>query len=150
MAGLINLGLTRISSELRQAGLNAQFVYDWQVGPAEGYDDFGSALVYAPGTFVRLDGPTLDLGVVRDSTLNAANDFQSLFRELDWTGNAGYRSDLCPGNRSLPDWSDRLGFSGYLRRLVTELASRWRDKQPALSGAETANGPSRDGGSVLL
>jgi hypothetical protein len=93
MATSINLGLSRIESELRQGGINAQFVYDWQAGPAEGFDDFGSFLIYAPGTFVRLDGPTLDLGVVRDSTLNAANDFQTFFES--WTGLA------CVGNQAL-------------------------------------------------
>lgn len=84
MAGAIDLSLDRIISDLRQVGINAQFVYDWQESVAAGFDDFGSALVFAPGTFVRLDGPTLDLGVVRDSTLNAANDFQNFFES--WTG----------------------------------------------------------------
>jgi hypothetical protein len=93
MATSINLGLGRIESELRQGGINAMFVYDWQEGPVEGFDDFGSALLYAPGTFVRLDGPTLDLGVVRDSTLNAANDFQTFFES--WTGLA------CVGNEAI-------------------------------------------------
>lgn len=34
------------------------------------------AYVFAPGTFVVLDGGTLDLGVVRDSTLNTINRFR--------------------------------------------------------------------------
>lgn len=32
--------------------------------------------IYPEGTFLFLDGGTLDLGVVRDSTLNSTNDFQ--------------------------------------------------------------------------
>ena len=32
--------------------------------------------IHAPGTFVRLDGGTLDLGIVRDSALNGTNDLQ--------------------------------------------------------------------------
>ncbi|WP_116996396.1 major capsid protein [Desertimonas flava] len=42
--------------------------------------------VYAPGTFVRLDGGTLDVGLVRDSVLNRTNDLQ-LFME-EWIGMA--------------------------------------------------------------
>lgn len=44
------------------------------------------AYMYAPGTFVRLDGGTLDVGLVRDSTLNGTNDLQ-LFME-EWIGMA--------------------------------------------------------------
>jgi hypothetical protein len=44
------------------------------------------AFIYAPGTFVRLDGGTLDVGLVRDSTLNRTNDLQ-LFME-EWIGMA--------------------------------------------------------------
>jgi hypothetical protein len=40
--------------------------------------------MYAPGTFVRMDGGTLDIGLVRDSTLNRTNDLQ-IFEE-EWTG----------------------------------------------------------------
>jgi hypothetical protein len=84
MGTSVNVGLMRIQNELRQAGVNAQFVYDWQTDSAAGFEDFGSYLIYAPGTFVQIDGPTLDLGVVRDSTLNAANDFQVFYE--GWTG----------------------------------------------------------------
>jgi len=45
-----------------------------------------AAYIYAPGTFVRLDGGTLDVGLVRDSTLNRTNDLQ-LFME-EWIGMA--------------------------------------------------------------
>ena len=50
------------------------------------------AFVYAPGTFVKLDGGTLDVGLVRDSVLNRTNDLQ-LFME-EWLGMAmlGYQS----------------------------------------------------------
>ena len=36
--------------------------------------------MYAEGSFMWLDGGTLDLGLVRDSTLNASNDY-SIFGE---------------------------------------------------------------------
>lgn len=45
-----------------------------------------SAYFFSSGTFVRLDGGTLDLGLVRDSTLNRTNDLQ-LFME-EWIGMA--------------------------------------------------------------
>lgn len=38
-------------------------------------------MIYAAGTFVRGDGMSLDLGVVRDSTLNATNDFTAGWTE---------------------------------------------------------------------
>ena len=44
------------------------------------------AFLFAPGSFVRLDGGSLDLGIVRDSTLNTTNDFQ-MFSE-EWIGMA--------------------------------------------------------------
>lgn len=45
-----------------------------------------TAYLFAPGTFVRLDAGTLDVGLVRDSTLNKQNNVQ-LFME-EWTGTA--------------------------------------------------------------
>lgn len=45
-----------------------------------------TAFLFAPGTFVQLDGATLDVGLVRDSTLNRTNDLQ-LFME-EWIGAA--------------------------------------------------------------
>lgn len=44
------------------------------------------SFIFAPGTFIRLDGGTLDVGLVRDSTLNRTNDVQ-LFME-EWIGMA--------------------------------------------------------------
>ena len=74
------------------AALNvrAQFVGDWQV---RGASQFGNAtamnawpttvdaMIYAAGTFVLGNGLTLDLGVVRDSALNAENDFTAAWSE---------------------------------------------------------------------
>jgi hypothetical protein len=42
-------------------------------------DDFPTTVqwaIYPEGEFLHLDGGTLDLGIVRDSTLNSTNDFQ--------------------------------------------------------------------------
>lgn len=42
--------------------------------------------LFAPGTFVRLDGGSLDLGIVRDSKLNRSNDMEMFMEE--WIGMA--------------------------------------------------------------
>jgi hypothetical protein len=71
--------------------VRVQWVNDWQV---RGSSQFGNAttpmtawpvsaqvLVYAAGTFLLGNGLTLDLGVVRDSVLNAENDFTAAWSE---------------------------------------------------------------------
>lgn len=73
---------------LRRARI--QWVADWQVR-ASGYPGGATAvtnwptsmdfLVYAAGTFIRGNGMTLDLGVVRDSVLNAENDHTAAWTE---------------------------------------------------------------------
>jgi hypothetical protein len=68
-----------------------QWVNDYQV---RGTGQFGNAttpltawptqadfLVFAAGTFIKGNGLTLDLGVVRDSTLNKTNDFTAAWSE---------------------------------------------------------------------
>jgi len=60
----------------------------WDAPQAAGkLNDFPTtavAYLYAPGTWVKLDGGTLDVGLVRDSTLNRTNDLE-LFME-EWVG----------------------------------------------------------------
>lgn len=70
--------------------VRVQWVDDWQV---RGVSQFGGAtpvtawplsaqfMIYAAGTFVRGNGMTLDLGVVRDSVLNAENDYTAAWSE---------------------------------------------------------------------
>jgi hypothetical protein len=67
-----------------------QFVSDWQV---RGASQLGNATVqlawpttvnfmlYAAGTFVHGNGLQLDLGIIRDSVLNAENDYTALWAE---------------------------------------------------------------------
>lgn len=70
--------------------IRAQFVGDWQVrsaGYPGGADPLTSLpdeldyLLYPAGTYVRGNGMTLDLGVVRDSTLNETNDHTAAWAE---------------------------------------------------------------------
>lgn len=71
-------------------GVRAQFVQDWQVGTGDfpGQTTARTAwpavlrfMLYAAGTFRLGVGPTIDLGVTRDSTLNAKNDYTAAWTE---------------------------------------------------------------------
>jgi hypothetical protein len=71
-------------------GIAAQFVQDWQVratgqpGVAAGITAWPSTvqgMFYPAGTFGLGNGMSLDLGVVRDSTLNETNDFTAAWLE---------------------------------------------------------------------
>jgi hypothetical protein len=72
-------------------GVRVQFVSDYGV---RGGSQFGAnvttlvkwpatanMLIYAAGTFLHGQGMSLDLGVVRDSVLNAENDFTAAWAE---------------------------------------------------------------------
>jgi hypothetical protein len=63
--------------------VRAQFVSDWQAiaGTATDWPATVKFLLYAAGTWVRGNGPTINLGVVRDSTLNETNDYTALWTE---------------------------------------------------------------------
>jgi len=70
--------------------VRVQFVTDWQVGasgspgfttPATAWPATVSFLIMAAGTFVVGNGLDLELGVVRDSTLNAKNDHTAAWTE---------------------------------------------------------------------
>ncbi len=82
-----------------------QFVQDWlpmqlgtgEVGGGDGYAEAYPAtvkfLLYAAGTFVRGLGGTIDLGVVRDSALNATNDHTAMWsEEFDLVAKRGHES----------------------------------------------------------
>lgn len=88
------LGITdaQIAAWFDTRNIRVQFVQDYQVRTA-GLPGFYSpagatawpttvnGLMYAAGTVARGNGLTLDLGVVRDSTLNAENDFTAAWME---------------------------------------------------------------------
>jgi len=67
----------RISAMFGELNLRVSFVYDFDDLASGLFANTADFLMYAPGTVVELDGGTLDLGVVRDSVLNATNDFQT-------------------------------------------------------------------------
>jgi hypothetical protein len=72
------------------AGVRPQFVKDWQMRgvnqpggatPTALYPANVEFLIYPAGSYVKGNGMTLDLGVVRDSVLNAENDFTAAWME---------------------------------------------------------------------
>lgn len=82
----------QIAAWFDQRNIRVQFVADWQGGFVgspigapnaipTGWPTTVQFLLYAPGTFVRGQGLQLDLGVVRDSTLNAVNDHTAAWME---------------------------------------------------------------------
>lgn len=71
-------------------GIRPQFVSDYQPlynlngGAAEPAADWPTevqALMFFAGAYLEVDGGSIDLGVVRDSTLNATNDFTAAWSE---------------------------------------------------------------------
>lgn len=81
----------QITAWFTDRGVRPQFVSDWQV---RGASQFGRVdanmtawpttvdfMMYAAGTFLHGNGLQLDLGVIRDSALNAENDHTALWAE---------------------------------------------------------------------
>jgi hypothetical protein len=96
----LNVPDSAVLEGLRTRNLNVTWYYDDptsflgqnplfnpQAGAAAPLNDFPAEVVsfmFAPGTFVKLDGGTLDVGLVRDHSLNKSNDF-AMFME-EWLG----------------------------------------------------------------
>lgn len=95
--------------------VRVQWVKDWQVRgtnqpggatPTSLYPATVQFLMYAAGTFIRGNGMTLDLGVVRDSVLNAENDHTAAWMEechlIAMMGNTSrvYTVNICAAGRT--------------------------------------------------
>jgi hypothetical protein len=88
---LLDVTDAQIDGYFSAKGMRIQWVNDWQVRssglfgqPAaqlSAWPTSAQFMVYAPGTFLKGNGLTLDLGVVRDSVLNAENDYTAVFSE---------------------------------------------------------------------
>jgi hypothetical protein len=87
---MLNVPDAEIARWFDVRGIRAQFVQDYQVRAAgqpgastaiTAYPSTVKNFLYAAGTVARGNGMTLDLGVVRDSTLNARNDFTAAWME---------------------------------------------------------------------
>ena len=83
------LSKQRVTQILRDAGVEPTFYFDTPTtGTTQGFADevTSSTLdsypqvaqwaLYVEGAFIHVDGGSLELGLVRDSTLNSTNDFQ--------------------------------------------------------------------------
>ena len=101
-----------IRSYFNQLGVNISFYEDTRTGAGQQFAAQGDGadlrnfpatvewFMYAEGTHVFLDGGTLDLGLVRDSTLNQTNDYKlfvETFEGLAFRGLFSYRvrSAIC-------------------------------------------------------
>lgn len=106
---------TEIMSWFDVRNVRVQFVSDWQLGtgdlpgqttPLTAWPNSVQFMIYAAGTFILGSGLDLDLGVVRDSTLNATNDFTATWtEECHLIARIGHESrlvtvDVCPSGRT--------------------------------------------------
>lgn len=76
-------------------------------GALNGWPDEVISYLYVEGTWLHLDAGMLDFGLVRDSTLNATNDFQlfsEIFEEAAFHGVEGtslrLAIDICPNGQA--------------------------------------------------
>ena len=91
----LELAIASMEAAFRRMGVSVSWYYDSATGadqafsaaqadgPLNDYPEDAVSYLFAPGTFIRLDGGQLDLGIVRDSVLNRTNDLQ-IFAE-EWT-----------------------------------------------------------------
>lgn len=80
---LISLSDERINAWLRERGIMAQFVYNWQdlSNPITAWPTSIQALMYPAGTWVKATSGVIDLGVIHDSTLMVQNNYSAAFTE---------------------------------------------------------------------
>lgn len=101
--GTLSVGTLPSDGEVRSwfgaANLNVEFINHWQTidatPPATAWPATVLALLGYPGSYVRFDGGELNLGVVRDSTLNETNDFTAVwFEQFYCVGRRGPQSRI--------------------------------------------------------
>lgn len=90
VSDFMNVPLSEVERWYDTRNIRLQLVADYQVRaggqpgaatPITAYPSTMNSLLYAAGTVARGNGMNLDLGVVRDSTLNAKNDFTAAWME---------------------------------------------------------------------
>lgn len=113
-AGYSNVTDDMIDAHFAARKVRAQFLHDYEplsgLLPATGWPASLSFLIFPAGGYVHGDGGTIDLGVVRDSVLNATNDYTAAWteqmyvvaqmgpdaREVSVTTNIGGYTGCCP------------------------------------------------------
>ena len=124
----LNAGEAEVTAWLASNNLDVVWYYDSATGAGQSFNDVQAAAtqnlfpatvvayLFAPGTYVRLDGGTLDVGIVRDSILNGTNDLQIFSEQWVQVCEVGLESirlemELCPtgvasrGTYDTPDCS---------------------------------------------
>ena len=98
-----SLGMTveRFTSWLNANHVNVTWTYDGESTQYFAAQEAGTLnefpanaiwYLFAEGTFLFLDGGTLDLGIVRDSSLNATNDYQMFLETFEGVAKVGVES----------------------------------------------------------
>lgn len=84
-AGYSNVTDAMIEEHFAARKVRAQFVHEYQPlysgSPKLAFPGSIDFIMYPAGGYVRGDGGTIDLGVVRDSVLNSTNDFTAAWTE---------------------------------------------------------------------
>lgn len=108
-----------VTTWLESVGVTVRFINYWQPitgNPATAWPTSLQYLLGYPGSYVRFDQGRLDLGVIRDSVLNATNDYTAVwFEEFYCIGRRGPQSRLvtvpiCPSG----DVGARVAASGVV------------------------------------
>jgi hypothetical protein len=86
---MIDVPMSRIQGLFTQLRIRPQFVYAldplWTGSNRTAWPTTSKALLYPAGTYFEGTGGTIDLGVQRDSVLNATNDFTAAWSETFYT-----------------------------------------------------------------
>jgi hypothetical protein len=100
--GTFNLAEAEINGWFSTRSINVSWHIDGETGQIFGTQDAGAALLAFPtdviwylfseGTFLFLDAGTLDLGLVRDSTLNGTNDYKIFLETFEGVAKVGVES----------------------------------------------------------
>lgn len=100
--GTFNLAENEINSWFSTRSINVSWHIDGETGQIFGAQNNNDALLAFPsnviwylfseGTFLFLDGGTLDLGLVRDSTLNGTNDYKIFLETFEGVAKVGVES----------------------------------------------------------
>jgi hypothetical protein len=97
--GTLNVAAAEIEGYLSARGVSITFspdlnVYGTQSGSAamNEFTDTFTWYIFAEGTFLFLDGGTLDLGIIRDSTLVGTNDYKMFVETFEGVAKVGVES----------------------------------------------------------
>ena len=95
----LNVATSEIEGYLAARGVNITFSHDLNVYGAQSgsaalneFADTFTWFLFAEGTFLFLDGGTLDLGIIRDSTLVGTNDYKRFVETFEGIAKVGVES----------------------------------------------------------